>query len=92
MDKKPIIYFANPYRHKNPNIMLYRFQTMRAITAQIIQEQNYIIPFTPVVYTHDLSQYCTDGKSLKGFKRKSNTVKKIRFLLCISMLRRYIHS
>ncbi|MCG9133149.1 DUF1937 family protein [Candidatus Poribacteria bacterium] len=62
MDKKPIIYFANPYRHKNPNVMQHRFETMRTITAQIIQEQNYIIPFTPVVYTHDLSQYCEDDQ------------------------------
>lgn len=60
MDKKPIIYFANPYKHKNYNVVQDRFETMRAITAQIIREQDYIIPFSPVVYTHDLSKYVGD--------------------------------
>jgi len=52
-----MIYFAIPYSDDDKNIRQHRFEIARTITAQIINEQNYIIPFSPVVYTHDLSQY-----------------------------------
>ena len=52
-----LIYLASPYQHEDRNIMIDRFETVRAITAQLISEQDHVIPYSPIVYTHDLSDY-----------------------------------
>lgn len=56
MDKNILTYFASPYKHKDYNIRVERFKQVRAVVVRMINEQNYIIPYSPIVYTHEISK------------------------------------
>lgn len=60
MKKKPLIYLAAPYWHPEPLEIESRFCAMNKITAQIISEQDAVIPFSPISYTHRISHHCED--------------------------------
>lgn len=52
-----LIYFASPYSHDDYMIQDERFETMRAIVAEIFIQQSVIFPYSPIVYSHDLNTY-----------------------------------
>lgn len=56
--RKPIIYFANPFTHEDISIQLFRTQMIRDILVKVLNEQDAIIPFSPVSYTQPFEAYC----------------------------------
>lgn len=58
---KPIfIYFASPYTSDDPEVVAERVAEIRAVVAKVINNQNVVIPYSPIVYTHDLAEHCPD--------------------------------
>jgi len=47
-----LVYFATPYTHPEPQIVMKRFVEVSQITAQVLLEVPEIVPFTPIGYTH----------------------------------------
>ena len=56
--KKPIIYFASPYSHRFRIVRWWRTRQIRRVMARCINEQDAIIPISPIALTHDLNQLC----------------------------------
>lgn len=63
--KKPVIYFASPYSHKSKKVREQRAAEMLQITARVINEQDAIIPFVPIAYTHPLAELCLNHEWVK---------------------------
>ena len=58
MEKKPLIYLAAPYSHKDPFIIENRYVEMFDVMAKIINEQDAVIPYSPINSTHRISKDC----------------------------------
>lgn len=69
MKNKPIIYLASPYSHKSRRIRNQRAAEIRKIMARIINEQDAIIPFSPIALTHDLDRLCRDVRWVEDFDK-----------------------
>ena len=50
--KQPLIYLAAPYTHGDPYVIETRYVAMNGITTRILNEQNFIIPYSPISHTH----------------------------------------
>ena len=54
---KPILlYIASPYTSDEHDVMLSRVEAVSEVTEKIIENFEHIIPFSPVAYTHSLSE------------------------------------
>ena len=47
-----LVYFASPYRSANPVVVAKRFVDIHKIVEQVLLDFPVIIPFSPIVYTH----------------------------------------
>lgn len=57
MQKKPLIYFASPYSHDDKVIRVQRYRQMTEVLVRVINEQDAVIPFSPIVYTHPIDYH-----------------------------------
>ena len=53
MKDKPVIYLASPYSHRFRIVRWWRTRQIRRIMARCINEQDEIIPISPIALTHD---------------------------------------
>ena len=67
MKKKPIIYLASPYSHRFRIVRWWRARQIRRIMARVINEQDKIVPFSPIALTHDLDHLCPGVKWVEDF-------------------------
>ena len=67
MKKKKIIYLASPYSHRFRIMMWWRARQIRRIMARCINEQDDIIPISPIALTHDLDHLCPDVRWVEDF-------------------------
>ena len=56
--KKPIIYLASPYSHRFRIVRWWRALRIQGIVARCINEQDEIIPFSPIGATHPIAHLC----------------------------------
>ena len=66
---KPIIYLASPYSHPSRIVRWWRARQIRKIMARIINEQDAIVPFSPIALTHDLDRLCPDVRWVEDFDK-----------------------
>lgn len=52
-DHAQLIYLACPYQHRDPQIMIERFEAINKIAALLIQRGYYI--FSPISHTHPIA-------------------------------------
>ena len=50
-----LVYVASPYSHPDRGVMQERFEVIHCVTERIIREQTFVIPFTPIAYTHQFA-------------------------------------
>ena len=67
MKKKKIIYLASPYSHRFRIVRWWRARQIRRIMARCINEQDAIIPISPIALTHDLDHLCPDVRWVEDF-------------------------
>ena len=67
MKKKFVIYLASPYSHRFRIVRWWRARQIRRIMAKCINEQNAIVPISPIALTHNLDQLCPDVKWIEDF-------------------------
>ena len=67
MKDKPVIYFASPYSHRFRIVRWWRARQIRRIMARCINEQDAIVPFSPIALTHDLDHLCPDVKWVEDY-------------------------
>lgn len=60
MLNKPIIYLASPYSHPFRIVRWWRARQIKNIMARCINQQDAVIPFTPIVLTHPIAALCPD--------------------------------
>lgn len=58
--EQPLIYLASPYSHQLKQVQNQRAEEMQDIMARIINEQDAIVPYSPIVSTHPLDARCPD--------------------------------
>ena len=47
-----LVYFASPYSHSDPKVVLERYAEIRDITEAVIREVPGIVPFSAIAYSH----------------------------------------
>ena len=67
--KKPIIYLASPYSHRFRIVRWWRARQIRKIMARIINEQDAIIPFSPIALTHPLAHLCPGVRWVEDYDK-----------------------
>lgn len=69
MKNKPIIYLASPYSHRFRIVRWWRARQIRKIMARIINEQDVIVPFSPIALTHLIDALCPDVRWVEDFDK-----------------------
>ena len=67
MKGKPIIYLASPYSHRFRIVRWWRARQIRIIMARCINEQDAIIPISPIGLTHNLDRLCPRVKWVEDY-------------------------
>ena len=67
MKSKPVVYLASPYSHRFRIMRWWRARQIRRIMARIINEQDTIVPFSPIALTHGLDRLCPGVRWVEDF-------------------------
>ena len=67
-EKQLLVYFASPYSSEIPMIVARRYQEVFQITAEALLRDTRIVPFSPIVYTHQFGHLNIDWLQRMDFR------------------------
>ena len=69
MNNKPIIYLGSPYSHRFRIVRWWRARQIKNIMARCINEQDAIVPFSPIALTHPLAHLCPGVRWVEDYDK-----------------------